>query len=185
MSEKERELVECPCCGKPTLELPMKIKDEELDRYTACLLSGEPYSKTYKLYRGKLGITVTALSDETREKMNLLMSKFTMLEEGETKDFANMFILRLFSFLPVVRIDKGEESISLQTTMLQFLEEALTHIGDKEWLDKSYKALLDAKITGGISKDIIDKVCVKHLQNLVLLRDSGFDLDFFEGIVQG
>ena len=184
MAEDTEKLMTCPCCGKLTLELPVKVKEAEMDHYTACLMTGQPYSKTYKLFKGKLQITVTALTDATRDKMNLLMSKFTLIEDDSIKDIANLFIVRLFAMLPVVSINKEKEGISLQATVSSMLDEALSKYNDKEWLEKNYKLLLDSKLTGGISKDIIDKVCAKHLQNAVMLRDSGFDPDFFTDIVQ-
>lgn len=184
MAEEKENLTTCPCCGKLTLEIPVKVKDSEMDKYMACLMTGQPYSKTYKLYKGKLQITVTALTDQIKDKMNLLMSKFTLIQDLATKDAANLFIIRLFTMLPIIGIKKDQEELQLQATILPLLEESITHIEDKDWLDKHYKLLLDKKITGGISKDILDKVCAKHLENLVLLKDSGFDTDFFADIVQ-
>lgn len=189
MEEKEKTLIKCPCCGKLTLEPPVKIKDEELDLYTACILTGEPYKKTYSLYNGLLEITVTGLTDEIKEKMNLLTSKFTFIENEEAKDMANLFIVRLFTLLPIVTItkkapDREPETTVVQSNVLPILDEAFSHLQDKGWLEKHYKMLLDSAFTCGITKTVLDKVCAQHLRTVELLQDNGFDENFFTGIVQ-
>lgn len=187
--KKEQNLIKCPCCGKLTLEPPVKVKDADLDKYVACMLTGEPYNRIYDLYKGALSVKVSELSDILKDKMNLLTSKFSLLEDGEIKDVANIFITRLFTLIPIERItisDKGaEKSVDVRAVTIPLLEEALQHVQDKEWLNKAYEKLTAKETVLGVSKNILDKVVAKHLENCVLLQESGFDTNFFEGIVQG
>ena len=44
--ETEIEYVTCPCCGKPTLVRPIKIKGTVLDHYLTCIMSGVPFWHT-------------------------------------------------------------------------------------------------------------------------------------------
>ena len=187
--KKEPMLLKCPCCGKLTLEEPVKVKDTELDKYVACMLTGEPYSRSYELYKGLLTITATELSDPLKDKMNLLTSKFSMLQDGELKDIANTFITRLFTLIPIttIAVKEGDENklVDVRGIVEPLLNEALQHIEDKEWLKKAYDKMCAKETVLGISKNILDKVVAKHLENCLLLQDSGFDTNFFEGIVQG
>ena len=57
----KEELVKCPCCGKLTLTKPIKVKQDQLDKFLACTLTGVPYSSTYKLYKGSLLVTVSEI----------------------------------------------------------------------------------------------------------------------------
>lgn len=63
--EKEKkapEFITCPCCGKPTLVKPLELNGPILDHYIACLVSGVPFSHTYPIYKGKLEVTVSRLT---------------------------------------------------------------------------------------------------------------------------
>ena len=188
MAEETKELITCPCCGKPTLEKPIKVKQEDLDRYIASITTGEPYSKSYILHKGAVRVTVCNLDELTKDKMNLLVSRTNAEEDEALKGAQQLFIVRLFTLLPVTCIEvAGEQEckkdIKALTTPL--LQDALEHYKEKDWLDKAYSRLMDPSEVTGLSKTVIDKVVAKHLENYTLLTDSGFDADFFDGIVQG
>lgn len=185
--EETKELIKCPCCGKLTLEKPFKIKEEDLDLYIASITTGVPYSKTYSLYEGKLKLTVCNMDEKTKDKMNLLVTRTNMEEEESLKEAQQLFIMRLFTLLPVIHIEiTGKESCSVDLKAVTFplLDEGLLHYKEKAWLDKAYARLMDPAEVTGVSKIVIDKVVAKHLENYSLLTDSGFDTDFFDVIVQ-
>ena len=187
--EKKERFTTCPCCGKETLKLPIKVDENELDKYVACMATGEPYTKTYSLYKGAVEVLVTEPSDVVKDKMNLLASKFSFLDEGTVKDIANNFIMRLFTLLPVlsITIKKGEdkpETKDVKSVTGPLLDEALEHIKDAEWLDKAYQRLVDPALVSGVTKTVLDRVVAKHTETCMLLQNSGFDPNFFAGIVQ-
>lgn len=185
--EEKKELVKCPCCGKLTLEKPFKIKDKDLDLYIASASTGIPYSKTYSLYDGKLKLTVCNADEITKDKMNLLVTRTSTEEEEALKEAQQLFIMRLFTLLPITCIEITGEQLckkDIKAVVMPLLDEALIHYKEKEWLDKAYARLMDPKEVTGVSKIIIDKVVAKHLENYVLLTDSGFDSNFFDVIVQ-
>ena len=89
--------------------------------------------------------------------------------------------------MPIVSIkllspDLIEKDVRAVT--LPLLQDALAKVKNKEWLQNAYKRLCDPSLVGAIPKAVLDKVVVKHLQNCALLTESGFDEDFFKGIVQ-
>ena len=185
--EETKELVKCPCCGKFTLEKPFKIKEQDLDLYIASITTGVPYSKTYSLYNGKLKLTICDMDQRTKDKMNLLLTRTSMEETSELKELQQLFIMRLFTLLPVTHIEiTGQPSCEkdLKTLTSALLDQALLHYKEKEWLDKAYSKLMDPKEVTGVTKAVLDKVVAKHLENYQLLTDSGFDADFFDVIVQ-
>lgn len=185
--KKEPRIIKCPCCGKMTLEAPVKIKQDDLDRYTASIITGAPYQKTYKMYKGALQVTVAVLPDIIKDKMNILTTRAMQEENQELQQAQQLFTIRLFSLLPVLTIEVAGETpckkdVRAITTPL--LEDALVHYGEKEWLDKAYKTLTDPENVTAFPRSVIDKIVAKHLQNYLLITDSGFDEDFFEGIAQ-
>lgn len=190
MENKEEKLTKCPCCGKITLKLPVKVKQEELDRYVACMATGEAYTKTYQLFNGTIQVTVTEPKDVIKDKMNMLMSKFTMLEDGPAKDTANTFIVRLLTLLPILSISihkEGQEKPEIKdinAVTLPLLDDVMEHLKDIDWLNKAYQKLCDPQVVSGVTKTVLDRLVAKHTETCILLQDSGFDPDFFAGIVQ-
>ena len=185
--QKEPKLIKCPCCGKLTLEAPVKIKQEDLDMYTASIITGAPYQKTYTMYKGAVRITVAALNDVIKDKMNVLPSRAMQEEDTSLQQAQQMFTIRLFTLLPVITIEvAGEKPCKkdIRAITMPLLDDALLHYKEKEWLDNAYKILIDPENVTAFSKTVIDKIVAKHLENYVLITDSGFDEDFFEGIAQ-
>lgn len=186
--EKKPELIKCPCCGKITLEAPVKVNQDDLDKYIASIVSGVPYQKSYKLHRGAVSITVADCNDTVKDKMNLLITRTSQEVDEDLQQAQQLFMIRLFTLLPIVSIKVvGETDCNkdIQAVAVPLLDEALQHYKEKEWLDAAYKRLMDPEQVTAVPKALLDKVVAKHMENCAILTDSGFDQDFFEGIVQG
>ena len=188
MMEEKEELVKCPCCGKLTLQKPVKVKQSDLDLFLASTVTGVPYSKTYKLYKGAVAVTVAAVDEPAQDKMNILTTRMSIEEPDEDlKEIQQLFVIRLYTLLPIISIkilnpDPIEKDVRAIT--LPLLQDALSNVKNKEWLQKAYERLCDPALVGALPKAVLNKVVAKHLQNCALLTESGFDQDFFMGIVQ-
>lgn len=192
MEEKkpeEKKLEICPCCGKPTLE-PDKVQlsNQVIDQYLACVITGEAFARDYYLYRDKMKIRITSLSDQILDKMNLLTSKFNFIQDDALKDAYQLFISRLFTFLPVVSIsikkDGEEQTKDIQAVVKPLLQDAMQHFKDVEWLTKTYKMLLDPALVFSIPKNVLNDVVAGHLKIQKFLEAQNTPQNFFQGIVQ-
>jgi len=185
--EQKQEFVICPCCGKLTLEKPVKVKQVDLDRYVASIVSGEMYTKTYFLYNNTVTITVADLDEQTKDTMLLASLKQDTVQDPETKDKLQLVISKLYTFLPVVTIEiAGDTPVKKDIKALTraILKELPLHVSDKVWLDNTYNVLTDPEHVTALPKSVIDAVVYKHMKFYELMLESGFDKSFFEGIVQ-
>lgn len=174
----------CPCCGEVTFTLPAKVHQEELDLYLACMLTGEQFTKTYKLFNDSIQITCKELNTDVSDKLSRLLLK----TPESDPDLWNRYVTRLAMLTPITKIkyNKGDinETKDVEAITSPLLEVSDKHVNDIDWLKEQYTVLMDPSKVGAIPRDILDKVVGTHINNIQLLIKSGFDQSFYEGIVQ-
>ena len=113
--EKQEEYVICPCCKNPTKKKTLKPNQALVDHWLSCMMTNTPFSHTYKIYDGKLEITVVRLTTEQLDKLalfctlvNLLIKRFERENLGIDKD----------SLLNAVKLNLCIKSIALNPSSL-------------------------------------------------------------------
>ena len=120
--------------------------------------------------------------------MNVIVSKTSVEDvQEDLKTAQQLFTVRLFTLLPILNIkvlSEPQVEKDIRKVTLPLLKEAMEHLQDKEWLTNAYNRLCAPEQVTAVPKEVLNKVVAKHLENYLLLLDSGFDEDFFEGIAQ-
>lgn len=65
----------CPRCGFDTRQGVIEIPEEDKQEYVRSLMSGRPFSKEYKMFEGKAGITFHDLTMRDSDRLIELLSK--------------------------------------------------------------------------------------------------------------
>lgn len=175
----------CPCCGETTFTLPAKLPQQELDHYIACMLTGEEFTKTYKLFGDSIEITCRELNTDKADKVSRLLLK----TPEKDPDTWNRYVTRLCMLVPIVKIKYSKGDLNEIKDITAVTEPLLAvsdkHVDDTEWLKAQYAALIDPAKVGALPRDVLDKVVRTHMTTVQTLVKSGFDQAFYEGIVQG
>ena len=185
----------CPCCGKPTLPYPVQhVPDELMDQYMVCLMSGTPFSRTYKMYNERIQITVTQWTAEIRDNVERLLRAIDLLADaGVVPDGVSWD-----NFRGVVRVLAGILKISIKagdTVKTYAPAELLASLsvkakdlmaGDREAL-ASFMTDAYAKVTSTDNVSALPPaqllaVAETHARLLDVLVDAGFDKSFWKGI---
>lgn len=182
----QKELLACPCCGKPTFQAPAKVDDETKHRYLACIISGAPYKQTYNLFDQAVKITVTQLAPQVTDKMIRLGAVTSLEQDKGRKSILSDLLSRLYRLLPVQNIsivtDTSVSDYHVSSVCLQILEKALQPDCTAQQLSAMYARLVDPSVVTSLSAGILDKVLVTHSRTMELLISSGFDDSFYQGI---
>lgn len=182
----QKELLACPCCGKPTFQAPAKVDDETKHRYLACIISGAPYKQTYNLFDQAVKITVTQLAPQVTDKMIRLGAVTSLEQDKDRKSILSDLLSRLYRLLPVYNIsivtDTSVSDYHVSSVCLQILEKALQPDCTAQQLSEMYARLVDPSVVTSLSAGILDKVLVTHSRTMELLVSSGFDDSFYQGI---
>lgn len=196
--EAGEQYVICPCCGKPTLKKPLNINGELLDRFLACVISGEPFTNTYKLYGGRVQIDTTMLD-------SISVMRTAVLEQHireYASEFSGQIDAELSIFLPLLRIYNSIRSIVVSSDgssrvipVSEVLAGMISRMDDKVRDRKAENAedcrrLLSDAISYLQGKDGIGVLPINVIGNIVsthnslynILMDSGFDKNFWDGI---
>ena len=67
------EAVVCPRCGKSLNERDLKVDDDAMQAYLRATLSGERFTKTFKIADGKILVTFTELPSTVADKLQTIL----------------------------------------------------------------------------------------------------------------
>lgn len=192
----EENFLVCPCCKKPTLEKPVEIKDELLDRYLSCIITGVPFSYSYNLYKNKLVICITELTEEERIAISefntiskILSARLNAVDEEVLKRLLN--IVSIYARVSIVSTNSSDAKADYFPKKYVF--ETINKVKDlfknsDNYKDKELYDLI-ASINVELSKyipqlqpDLILSVLTSHNLLLRILSKAGEDENFIEGI---
>lgn len=181
--EEDKKVV-CPCCGQKTLRVPVDIPDSLKDIYIACMISGEPYKQCYKLFQGKLIISVQDLPRVDVDTMTQLNIKALTLPE-ERKDQLQKIIGRAYRLLPILNIsiisEDAEKVYKVRENTLSILREVNNGLSVDQ-LCALYTAFSNVDLFSAVPEQILDSVVSKHILQSRAIMQSGFDQSFYQGI---
>lgn len=183
MSQKEPLFTECPCCKQKTFELPLKPKQDDLQLYMACLLSGQPFKKTYSLWDGRIKIEATEISQQKLIAMQKVATKLAFADHGQISDMLKIISDVLFNKAYITKImlykDGQQEKVyDIEPIWYKAIQEVLK-AQTKEDLQKILKVLTSPQNVSAVSMSLLQKVVKTHNSITELLSLSGFDADFF------
>ena len=185
---EEQRLMICPCCGKPTMPVPAVVQGDVKEAFLASLLSGVEYKHTYRLFNGKLQITVRDLPNDIRDLMIRAANKAILEKDEEKQRQLNMAVARLSKLAPIVDIfiDLGEEekpkSYNIQALVYNSLNGLIAANGIEQYKQIN-KNLIDAIQVSAVPSVVIQRVLDTHTKQMAVLLQSGFDETFSMGIV--
>ena len=183
MEHKEEVLTECPCCKENTFKLPLKPKDEDLQLYMACIISGQPFKKTYSLWDGRIRVEAVEMSQKKLIELQKVATKLAFADRGQFTDILKLISDILYNKAHVSKISiykdgQVQKTYQIQPLWYKSIEETLKAQNTQQ-LQKVLKVLTDTQKVGAVSMSLIQKVVRTHNNIVQLLALSGFDSDFF------
>ena len=200
--KKEPEKIKCPCCGELTLTQPLDVKGVTLDEFLSSIITGEPYTHTYKMYSGSVEVTVEALPKQTSNVLALctkvLRSYITKLEASDD-EHARAAAVPVNELLGTMRRYFGVKMISMYKDKKLFkqylpadaMREAAAEIsnaylkGQDAFDDAVAKAIercLAPETISALPVDAVENIVLTHADIYIILMNAGFDENFWEGI---
>lgn len=194
---KKPEYITCPCCGKPTLVKPLELSGPVLDHYMSCLISGVPFSHTYPVYKGKLEVTVTRLSKEQEQAVkdtDAVLSNCEVLLSDRVSSIRELAqIIKLYVSIKDIRIASASKVCYPQTVVLEVCEEikklrldvladTIDHQVLAEKLAGFLKVLMNPEAMSAVPSSMLAAIVETHSHLFYILMDSGFDVNFWNGI---
>lgn len=194
------EYVPCPCCGKLTLVRPVEVKGELLDHYMSCIMSGTPFWHTYKLYGGKLEITITQMSRDDGLRLKTataeidgIMHRLNTESQERAKDVIQL--ARMFACITNITVHSSGQSKCFNPNthvyeILGYFDRLQVDLaaGAKNSEDaeqavkKAYDVLHDATVMSAVPIRALLLIMESHAQLFDILLSAGFDTTFWNGI---
>lgn len=201
----KEELVRCPCCGKLTLQKPLKPNQDLVDQWLSCMLTATPFHHTYQVYDGRMKITATQLSSEDIDLVDDLVSTLQYVKDmdwsspergGSCPVRVDQMLgaSRLYISILVVSItSEGTEKTYKPAAMVKAAagivkgKETAIRAGASvdEWipaLKECERLLLAPENMSAVPLPMIMGVAEAHNRLSRILMDTGFDDAFWEGI---
>lgn len=194
------EYVPCPCCGKMTLVRPVEVKGELLDHYMSCIMSGTPFWHTYKLYGGKLEITISQMSRDDGLKLKTataeiegIMHRLDTESQERAKDVIQL--ARLFACITNIDVHSGGQTKTFHPSIhvyevlesfdkLQVDLAAGTRSEEDaaQLVKKAYDVMHDTTVMSAVPIRALLLIMESHAQLFDILLSAGFDTTFWDGI---
>jgi len=188
----------CPCCGKPTLPVPVTPNAQLLDHWLACMATGVPFSRTYPLYAGRVKITVTQLTPENADAVTAMCTKLSLIASNIILDDLSLNVDMLAS---AAKICIGIESIEMKANGQDLLfkpaecvlkaAELLKQIDIGDSVDKGKLAnvireisdnLISPKYMSAVPPKLLLLLLETHNKLYDVLLNAGLDKNFWDGI---
>ena len=207
---QEAEKIKCPCCGEYTLHKPATIKSMVLDEYMASIMSGVPFSHTYRLYNDKVTVTVTTRSKQEAAELYTATQQLAELiraTEGVDIPSATMLkdlynIIHLYSKIPSIITTKDDSVVKSYTpaaAMRSIMEELKANLtAFQNYLDPDYdgedkntiinvcsnlhKEYCNEQSLSSLPENVVKTIVETHDDIYAILLDTGFDSNFWTGI---
>ena len=178
----------CPCCGAQTFQLPVKPDHQDTQLYLACMLTGQPFSKVYHLFKGKVMLKVSQLSKEQLKSLQALQYIVESCQDPQLKTQMEQLLPIIYSFKPLkyitVQTSDDQHTYRIDQVIQEAMDTLLAGV-DLEGAKKVYEKLTDSKLMSSIPAYALQKVINTHLKLVNILVESGFDENFYQGIPQG
>lgn len=187
MPEKEKETevtTICPCCGSSDFKDVQKLKTQDIELYTACMLTGQAFKKDYVILKGNVVITMSQLSENKLVLMQRLMTKINMTQDIELKNILSIAsdVIYNKAMLTQINIYKEEQQVKsykVQNIWYQVINKILIATSQQQ-VTEALNALTDSNNVGNININILKKINNVHSRLLQVMSTFSFDKDFFE-----
>lgn len=182
--------IKCPCCGKNTLHKPLEIKSFLLDEYMASIMTGTPFSHTYKVY-DTIDITVVQpLKQEAQrllragQVLNDLLSK---IDDETVKDKLRAAILMIKFYGTIKTIESRKEGFDRKiykpAEVVDNFVSALNEAGgDVDKIVAAYEKADTVDNLSALPELMLRAVVDTHTDLYYKLLDAGFNATFWQGI---
>lgn len=186
--ENKQQKVYCPCCGQQTLDAYTQPDQQTVDRYIACLLTGEAFSKVYSLYNGKITIQVSNLTDRLTTKAMKATAIISRSNNQEVlKQGLGYLTYRLLPIKNITVYGNNEKRIYLvQDQIIKAIDNLLNSDDNIDVAVQTYSnRVTSPQLFSNIPASILDKTVGVHSHLVNSLIKLGMNQSFYEGIQQG
>lgn len=207
---QEIEKIKCPCCGEYTLHKPATIKSMILDEYMASIMSGIPFSHTYRLYNDSVTVTATELNKQDSAVVytaTQYLAELIRASEGIDIAAATLFkdlynTSHVYSHITSIVTAQDGEVVNTYTPT-SAMQSLMTELNNNQkliqnYLDPDYEeedkaAIIDlckklhntycsSKTLSSLPEAVIKTIVQTHDDIYAILLDTGFDSNFWTGI---
>lgn len=175
----------CPCCGQRSLDHIPQIDSDTVDYYIACMMTGQPFTKDYKLYNGRLNIKVASISDQLITKAVQVTAVLNRSNLDQKVQQALIFITyRLIPIKQICIFSGGQKTIfTPQATVIKSIDKLLAYQDNLDDAAKVYcQQVINPKACSTVPVKILDKVVGYHTQLMQALVEHGLDQSFCDSI---
>lgn len=174
----------CPCCGQATLTRIPQLSQDILDYYISCIMTGQPFTRQYKAYDGKIKITVSNFTDKLSNhalKAVDYIGKSTL--DVATKQTAKYITHRLLVIPSITINNKGQGRVfKVQQQVIKAIETMLQNTNYDSGVQTYIQTITSSDICTGLPAKLLDQVTKYHADLLNSLVDRGFDQSFCASI---
>ena len=207
---QEVEKIKCPCCGEYTLHKPATIKSMVLDEYMASIMSGEPFSHTYRLYNDSVTVTATELNKQDSAALSTVSQNLAELirnSEGVDATASTLFkelfnTSHIYSHITSI-VTAKDGNIVKNYTPAEAMKKMTAEINGsvkliQNYLDPDYEgedkaAIVElcntlhnnycsAEALSSLPEPVVKTIVQTHDDIYTILLDTGFDSNFWTGI---
>lgn len=185
MSEDQKQKKRiCPCCGMQSLSEVPQVSQDVLDQYIACIMTGEPFIKTYLAYDGKISIQVSNMTDTLSTKAMKASDYIDKASlELHVKETAKYITYRLL-VIPSITVTTGTQSkrFDIQNNVSLAIQQMLSKQDINKAVQEYIQNITSASTCSGLPAKLLDKVTKHHTDLLNALVQRGFDQSFCNSI---
>lgn len=181
---KQQKTKICPCCKQMTLQVPVQLKDIQLQNYIACMLTGEPFKKQYNLFNGKLRITLIDISDFKLSKIQYITAIWRRQTDPKIKDILKNILDILIARSSIYKVEIQNQNNAKIAYDIQSIWKEAANATLKATCKQDYQKvatlLTDSNNISPVTFVIFQRLIQKHNILLDAIIQSGFDQNFFE-----
>ena len=175
----------CPCCGQMSLPEIPELSQDVLDYYIACVMTGQPFVKTYLAYDGKIAIQVSSFNDDLAAKALQAVSFIDNTKlQLQVRQTAKYITYRLL-VIPSINITSKNTSktFNVQEMILKAIDTMLSCDQDCDKAAQQYiQTITSSKVCSGLPAKLLDQVTKHHTDLMNALIQRGFDQSFCKSI---
>lgn len=195
--EQKKEAAKCPCCGSTTEKTTVKVSDQVMDHFLACLYTGQAFWRDYEVYDGRVRIR-SVIPDSN--KTSLLLDVLKRLQVGAGSSVTEQqltelqFGLRCMLATAQIQISSPDPEHTLAsvtrpstvcTQLLEGCRKALASGGvfdASQWCQKLLYTLQDPGQCTAVPLALLISVHQVHRTVYNTIMNAGFGENFWHGI---